>query len=160
MAFFNRERSAWRCSCRLATCSSTLSRLPDCSPAAIRLQYSASKYRGCRRKASARLQPAPISVFSVPSRRISTGLLLLWAITSSACNSATPEQIKLASWRLNWLNSRLPSVPCLRHNLACTRSTLSGRIPRLRNSARSRAGLRPLLWPLTSAPCAVVPCQL
>ena len=67
--------------------------MPPASPASTRLQYSASKYSGCLRKAADRLVPVSTSVRMSLSSRVMRGLVLPRPTMSNAWISGTPARI-------------------------------------------------------------------
>ncbi len=80
--------------------SSSASRIPPCSPASIRLQYSESKYFGWRRKACAMLLPDSMSTRISVSSWVKFGLAWPRAMMSTDCSSGTPAFSMVDSWRV------------------------------------------------------------
>ncbi len=70
--------------------SSTVSRMPACSPAFTKLQYKPSKYWGYLLKALLILEPVSISALISPNKRCKAGLAWLRADMSKDCKSGTP----------------------------------------------------------------------
>ena len=128
--------------------------MPPASPASTRLQYSASKCRGCLRNAEDRLVPVSTSVRISVSSLVMRGLVLPRATMSKDCSSGTPAFIMVASWRVKiamsfCLIERPPLVRRLR--------TLVTRTPWRRRLALTTASPPARISPRTILPFLSLP---
>ena len=86
--------------------------MPDVSPAATRLQYSASKYFGCSRNACDIDEPVSILFLMSIIRREKRALLWPRPTISNDCSSGTPAFSIVASWRVkNVMSFSLTLLP-------------------------------------------------
>jgi hypothetical protein len=131
--------------------------MPACSPAATRLQNSASKYSGYLRNAAASEEPVSTSVLISNSSLVTAGLEEPLPTMSKDCRSGTPAFIMVASWRVNRLMSFSPTRPpplffCFL--IFCTM------MPCRRSVALAAVSLTARMSPRTDLPPLSLPSQL
>ena len=138
-----------------------VSREPDCSPAAIRLQNSSSKYSfGCALTAAAKLLPPETSLAMFLMSAFIAGLSTPPATISKDCTRGTPAFIMVASWRVNKAMSAGPIFLPPSENIGFDRFlTLPALMPCFRSWAFTKLTLRPLVSPATFLPALSVPFQ-
>src|SRR3972149_985875 len=127
----------------------------------MRLQYSSLNCSGCFLSASTRLLPASTSAL-IP--RISSCMPAFSCprpTISKACTRGTPEDIMVASCRLNTVMSLgvILDLPALLKRDFGFFFTLRGFTPWRRRFALTRASLCPLISPFTRLPDLSVPSQ-
>ena len=137
-----------------------VSRVPESSPEATRLQNRSSNRRGYLARDGARPLPEATSLRILITSSFILGLSAPSATMSKLCTSGTPALSMVASWRVKMaISAGLIGLPCPPNSGLAFFFTFLGCMPWRRNCALAMAVLAARISPVLLRPDLSVPFQ-